>query len=306
MFVEHTTLIIPTRNRSKSVNNLLNYFDKKNINFQQFLIIDSSNDKKNYKHSLIKKLKVRIVNSLPSTSGQRNLGLKLVERNSKYIMFLDDDIIFYEDSFQNMDKVIQKYQKNNKIVGFGFNLITNIKKKDIFTKLKNNFLLNYFELYPNNQGKVAQSGWHSQIEDVKKDTFVEWVFSGATIYKKDAIKSFRFNEDLGIYSYLEDLFFSYSLSKKGFKLLICKNAKFLNINVVERSNFSFGVKEILNRYKFVTKFNLSKTRFWILGFFRFLKSFLGIFKFNFNYLKRSLGNIYALFIIIINIYEKKK
>ena len=51
------------------------------------------------------------------------------------------------------------------------------------------------------------------------------IFSGATIYKKDAIKSFRFNEDLGIYSYLEDLFFSYSLSKKGFKLLICKNAK---------------------------------------------------------------------------------
>ena len=28
-------------------------------------------------------------------------------------------------------------------------------------------------------------------------------------------------------------------------------------------------------------------------------------KFNFKYLKRSLGNIYALIIIIINIYEKK-
>ena len=84
----------------------------------------------------------------------------------------------------------------------------------MFKKLKNNFLFNYFELYPDNQGKVAQSGWHSQIENVKNDTFVEWVFSGATIYKKDAIKSFRFNEDLGRYSYLEDLFFSYSLSKR--------------------------------------------------------------------------------------------
>ena len=38
-------------------------------------------------------------------------------------MFLDDDIIFYEDSFYNMDKVIQKYQKNNKIVGFGLILL---------------------------------------------------------------------------------------------------------------------------------------------------------------------------------------
>ena len=63
------------------------------------------------------------------------------------------------------------------------------------------------KLYPNDQGKVAQSGWHSQIEDVKKDTFVEWLFSGATIYRKDVIKSLKFNEDLGAYSYLEDLFF---------------------------------------------------------------------------------------------------
>ncbi len=184
-------------------------------------------------------------------------------------------------------------------------LLQILKKKDIFKKLKYNFIFNYLKLYPNNQGKVAQSGWHSQIEDVKTDTFVEWIFSGATIYKKDALKSFRFNEDLGTYSYLEDLFFSYSLSKKGFKLLISKDAKFLNINVVERSNFSFGVKEILNRYKFVKKFNLSKKRFWILVFFRFLKSFFGILKLNIKNLKRSFGNIYALIIIILNIYEKK-
>ena len=153
MFVNHTTLIIPTRNRSKSVNNLLNYFDKKNIYFKQFLIIDSSNDKKNYKHSLIKKIS-KNCKFTTFNIWAKKFGLKLVEKSSKYIMFLDDDIVFYRDSFHNMDKVIQKYQKNNKIVGFGFNLITNIKKKDMFTKLKNNFLLNYFELYPNNREKL--------------------------------------------------------------------------------------------------------------------------------------------------------
>ena len=66
---------------------------------------------KNYKYSLIKKLNARIVNSLPSTAGQRNLGLNLLKRDSKYVLFLDDDIVFYKNSFLHMDKVIKKYQK---------------------------------------------------------------------------------------------------------------------------------------------------------------------------------------------------
>ena len=159
-----------------------------------------------------------------------------------------------------------------------------------------------YSAYP---GKVLKSGWHSKIENVKKDIYVEWLFSGATIYKKKVIEKMRFNTSLGSYSYLEDLFFSYEVFKKGFSLIVSKNGKFKNPNFVERSNFKFGIKEIVNRYKFVKKFKLNKILFLINSFFRFIKSFLQIFKFKFNYLMRSIGNVYGMISILLNLHEKK-
>ena len=298
MFVDNTTVIVPTKNRANSLNNLLNYFDRNNIRFKQFLIIDSSKNKEKYKHNLIKKFKINIIKTSPSTARQRNIGLNLVEKDSTYVMFLDDDIIFYKHSFQNMDKTINKYKKNGKVAGFAFNLISNQTENFFSKKFKSNFFLKFFNLYPNSPGHVSRSGWHSTINNVRTDTFVQWLFSGATIYKKKIIKNDKFDENLGIYSYLEDLFFSYEIINRGYKLLVPKNAKFLNVNFVERSNFGFGVKEIINRYKFVKKYKLSISKFLIVSFLRFLKSFFSILKLDLKYFMRSLGNIYAFIKII--------
>ena len=305
MFVDNTTLIIPTRNRANSLNNLLNYFDKNKIYFKQFLIIDSSDDKKKYKFNLIKNLKVRIVNTSPSTAKQRNIGLNLVDRDSKFIMFLDDDINFYQNSFSNMNQVIKKYEKNEKIAGFAFNLISNEKENTFFKIMKSNLILRIFDLYPSSPGKVSGSGWHSAINNVEADTYVQWLFSGATIYKKKYIGNLKFDENLGIYSYLEDLFFSYQIYLQGYKLLVPQSAKFLNANIVERSNFKFGIKEIINNFKFVKKFELSILKFLLVSFFRFLLSFSRILIFDIKYFMRSLGNIYAYIKIMFQDYDKK-
>ena len=306
MFVNSTTLIIPTRNRPQSINNLLHYFYINKIQFKQFLIIDSSDIKyKKYNYNLVKKLKIKIIKTYPSASHQRNIGLKKVKKNIKYIMFLDDDVIFYKDSFKNMNQTINKFNKKKNIAGFAFNLINKDKENYIIKKIKESRLLNFLNLYSIFPGKVLKSGWHSKIENVKKDIYVEWLFSGATIYKKKFIKKMRFNTSLGSYSYLEDLFFSHEVFKKGFNLIVSKNGKFRNPNFVERSNFEFGFKEVINRYKFVKKFNLNKMLFLINCFFRFIKSFIQIFKFKINYLMRSIGNIYGIITILFNLYEKK-
>tara|TARA_B100001250_G_scaffold232701_1_gene199832 strand:+ start:1646 stop:2566 length:921 start_codon:yes stop_codon:yes gene_type:complete len=306
MFVNLTTLIIPTRNRPKSINKLLFYFYNNKIKFKQLLIIDSSDENyKKYNLNLVKKLKIKIINTYPSASHQRNIGLKHVKKNTKFIMFLDDDVLFFKDSFKKMNLTINKFEKKKNVVGFAFNLINKKKENFFIKKLKENKLLNYLNLYSGYPGKVLKSGWHSKIENVENDTYVEWLFSGATIYKKNIIEKMRFNTSLGSYSYLEDLFFSHGVFKKGYKLIVSKNGKFKNPNFVDRSNFNFGIKEVINRYKFVKKFNLNKILFFINCLFRFLKSFLQIFKFKINYLMRSVGNIYGIICIFLNLYEKK-
>ena len=71
---------------------------------------------------------------------------------------------------------------------------------------------------------------------------------------------------------LEDLDFSYSLSRKG-KLMICSSAKYTSENTVNRNDYNFGVKEIINRYYFVNKFKFKKKYFFLVLYFQFLKNF---------------------------------
>ena len=306
MFTKYTTLIIPTRNRPKKVNHLLLFFKNNKLKFNQILLIDSSDrEKKKYNFKIITELKVKIIDTYPSASHQRNLGIKMANKKSKYILFLDDDVSFYNDSFIKMDKVLEEYKDIKKLGGIAFNLITHYKENSFLKKIKNLSILRVLKLYSSSPGKVLQSGLHTKIENFKKDRYVEWLFSGATIYKKDIIKNHNFNESLGAYSYLEDLFFSYTIYKKGYKLLVPKIAKFKNPHLVERSNFNFGIKEIINRYKFVKKFNLNIFLFFILAVLRFFLSFIQIFKLKFNYFFRSLGNIYAFLLILLKIENEK-
>ena len=305
MFTKYTSVIIPTRNRSNQVNRLLAYFIKNNLSFNQILIVDSSDNQKNsFKTNDLKKLKAKVISSYPSASHQRNLGLAKVKKNSNLVLFLDDDVIFYNSSFKEMNKYINKINNIDDIAGIAFNLITHSKENLLLKRFKDLDLLKKFSIFSSLPGKVMQSGWHTKIENIKKDTYVQWLFSGATIYKKKVIKHRKFNETLGAYSYLEDLFFSYGIYRDGYKLLVTKNAKFKNPNFVERSNFKFGIKEITNRYKFVCKFRLNFLLFFLLSFLRFSLSFVQIFKLKLNYLLRSLGNVCALLQIIFKKNER--
>jgi GT2 family glycosyltransferase len=107
------------------------------------------------------------------------------------------------------------------------------------------------------------------------------------------IKNLKFDENLGIYGYLEDLDFSLELKKKG-KLMVCKNAKYTHDQSIDRSCFEFGKKEVRNRYYLVQKHNLNKYLFFITLFAKILINLKeGIFLKK-NSLQRFYGNIIAL------------
>ena len=72
---------------------------------------------------------MKVYNSKPSISLQRNIGLDKVIKKRKYVMFLDDDLIFKKNAFKKMYSFVKK---NRNLAGIGFNL--NIKKVNFFTE----------------------------------------------------------------------------------------------------------------------------------------------------------------------------
>ena len=282
------SIIIPTKDRTKEIKSTINFLSNNVFFFNELIIIDSSkknNDLKCY----IKKFNFRIkyYYSKPSISLQRNIGIKNLDKNNNFVMFLDDDIKFNKSALHKMKSFIDN--NHRKYAGFGFNLITNDKIK----KNRNNFL-NIFNIYSNKCGAVSQSGWHSLAFNLNRDTVVEWLSSQAVIYNHQKIKNIFFDEFFKDYSYLEDLDFSYSLKNIG-KLVIVANAQYQHKHDIDRSSFSFGKKEIINRGYIVKKHQLNFKLFLIASI---LKCISNLLSFNLMKIKRAFGNIKAIIQII--------
>lgn len=302
MFTKETSLIIPTRNRPKYLKETLEQLDNQKIKFSEIIIIDSSD--KSFEdeiNQIIRGKNIKFFKTQPSTSRQRNFGIEKMNSKNKFIMFLDDDIIFSENMFSKMNDTINLNSKYDNIAGYGFNQIQNVNERSvsIFEKLKSNFFFDFFELYPKKPGKIALSGWQSKILNIEKDIYVDWVYTTACIYFTKEINKLRFDENFGNYGYLEDLDFSYNFSKLKKKILISSQSKYFHPLSIDRSNFKFGIYEVRNRYKIVKKYKLSKLRFFIMTLIRTTIFFLSILIFKKKKFMRAIGNIYG----ILNCYK---
>ncbi len=289
------SIVIPTRNRSQLLSKTLQNLKKNSFFFNEIIIIDSSDKNERRKTNNLKKfknLKLKIINSSPGISKQRNLGLKHVNKKSDYVMFLDDDLIFEEGAIKKMYYFL-KLNKN--YCGVGFNLI--IKNTNNFIEsIKKNKLMKSLKIYDNVEGKVTPSGWQTKAINLKKNKTVEWLPTQAVIYSYKKIKEKKFDVNYGSYSYLEDLDFSYNL--KDYGLIICSKAKYSSDNIIKRNPFFFGIKEIVNRFYFVKKFNLNKVSFIIGCFFLIAKHLITFFTIKPQYLLRIAGNLFGLLKVI--------
>ncbi len=296
MFTNKTSLIIPTKNRSSQIIQLIKRLNNLNLNFSDLLVIDSSDDLHSDKISLeCKTRNIKYFKTKSSTSYQRNFGMNKMKHN-KFVMFMDDDVVLFDDTFEKMNDCIEKFENDKNIAGFGFNQI-NDEKKTFLEKIKSLKIFEYLNIYPLLPGKVARSGWQSKILNLEKDTVGDWVFTTICIFKFEEIKNFKFDETFGEYSYLEDLDFSLNLMNAKKKIYLSSEAKFLHPDNIDRSSFNFGITEIKNRFKVVKKHNLSKKLFLLGAIIRFLMSLLKSFQFNKNYFLRCMGNIYSIFIL---------
>ena len=183
------SIIIPTKDRPYKVKRLLNQLYNNKFFFNETLIVDSSN--LNNKKKLIfmikqTELNIKLINSRPSISLQRNKGLKNMKKNNRFFMFLDDDIVFKKNSFVEMKKFIKKNERL--YIGYGFNLINKINY-GFLESIKRNKFIEKLGIYNTNIGKIVPSGWQTKINNVKKNQEVEWLSTQAVIYTNNKKKN---------------------------------------------------------------------------------------------------------------------
>ena len=257
-------VVVPTRNRPKELRTLLANLGQQTRAPDTVVVVDSSDEGlRSEIRAIVRELEIPCFyreHWPPSAAAQRNAGLAAVLPHADLVALLDDDLTIDTTALENACAEIQHISQD--FIGFGFNA-TDENAKRGYGPLRTSRFARALGLYSERIGAVTKSGWHTRLVHVKEPTEVEWLLTGAVIWRAEAIRNIYFDEVFDQYSYLEDLEFSLQARKRG-RFIILPTVTYLHEPAVggRKSPFWFGRIEVRNRYYIVRKHNLSVWRFW--------------------------------------------
>lgn len=293
-FINKICLIIATRDRTVELFRLLQSLDGQTYQPDSIIIVDAGKESDEGLVSKVPGLQINYARSaIASAAKQRNTGLGMVSAEITLVGFLDDDIILEPDALEMMMEFWEN--ADNQVGGAAFNMVN--CPTLLFSGMKSHSLTKKLGLYSEEEGRVLSSGFHTMIGQALRVTQVQWLSSGAAIWRRDIFNEFKFDEWFSGYSYLEDLDFGYNVSKR-YKLFVLPEPKFYHYPSKKgRDNgYIFGKKEILNRVYFVKKNKeLSLVRCYLSLCIRMFISLIGFFSSGEKYyIQRILGNIVGI------------
>jgi len=241
---------------------------------------------------------VRYVRGLPpSASRQRNLGLEAAPPDAGLIGFLDDDVVLEESALEKMLGFFDG--ADGRVGGAAFNMLNH--PPVAWPRAKLSTFTEAIGLYSRSRGAVSPAGFQTMIGQPWSTVYVDWLPTGASVWRREIFGRFRFDEWFEGYSYLEDLDFSYRVGK-AYRLAVVAEAGYYHLPAASgRGNgFEFGRREVLNRVHFVRKNpELSVARCYLALASRLLMSLgLALRERDFHHVQRAWGNIIELGIIL--------
>lgn len=250
------SVVIPTCNRATKLIILLISILEQEILPKEVIIVDQSDDHLSF--NVANEMKERFSNmkiplgyfhiSQKNASRARNLGIN--NSTGEIIFFIDDDVELFRDYTKNILKVFEDYPDALGVQGAIINPKPMVNMKSLADRLQNQlnraFLLSHFR---ENTWAIMPS-----INDVFPFPLTTIIstqrLQGCCAYRRKILDSFRYDENLEGWSFLEDLDLSYRIYKSNIgSLYITPKAKIIH---KEHIHMSYSLKnesckKIVNR-----------------------------------------------------------
>lgn len=209
------SVLIPTLNRPKSLENTLNNYLEAEYIPSQVIVVDQSTNKidqiniKNMveKYSDITEI-IYVYQEFPSSTKARNMAMKYARE--EIIIYSDDDVEVYKDTIKNVYELM-KDDTLAMIAGLDDNMSRNssnigylLGTKSIFNRKIGHVTLSMLGRFPNEITECTDTMWAMGFFFVVRKSLVErW--------------KIQWDEHLTGYAYAEDLDFSYEYYKSAKK-----------------------------------------------------------------------------------------
>lgn len=291
--MQRVSLIVATKDRPNDLRRLLESLRQQAVGPDEILVVDAGLQSVEPVLAEFRDLKTRYLRHWPpSAAAQRNMGVRACDDAATLVGFADDDTSFEPQAFANMLAFWNDAAPY--LLGSAFNIRNYPARRNGF--LKYSLFTERLGLYSPRPGSVSPSGWQTTIGELPEVRFVDWVPSTAVLFRREVFDHNVFDEFFDDYSYLEDLDFSYTLSRVG-RLAVVAGAGFSHFpstsgRITART---FGRYEVRNRLYFVRKHCLSTSRCYLGLVVRLAMSVgSGLAYIDANLLLRALGNIEEL------------
>ncbi|QII12886.1 hypothetical protein KsCSTR_35070 [Candidatus Kuenenia stuttgartiensis] len=269
------SIIVPTCNRKKDLDTLINSILKQTLLPAEIIIIDQSDndDTKKYiencKNQLLTKSHkidvIYIYQAKKSSAAARNKGIDIAR--GQILSVLDDDVVLFEDYYE---KLLHYFNNDKKLGGVSGNVIRKNLHSWGMKLLLKVFLLDNFD------GKMTISGFGFPMGERRFDRPM-WVemFIGCNMnFRSEYLKNNKFDEWFTGYSYREDAELSYRISREAVLKMIPEAKLYHNCSKANRMDIQDRKVMEVRNYYYVYKKHAKKT---MISDFLFLYSLSGLF-----------------------------
>lgn len=229
------SIAIPTRNRPRSLANLLfSIFQQTRLPEEVLIVDDSDNDetakmiRDNYSVFLNKGITLKHLGGKKedrSISAARNRGI--VESSGDIIFFIDDDVILYKNYIEEILKIYEEYPMAIGVQGY---IVNGVFAFLNFGSFVLNAIKKVFQLDHNEKNKCTVRMGLTYPYSVDGVIQCEWLHGTNMSFKKEILADFRFDENLKKYSIGEDVDLTSKISERyPNSLFMTPKAKLLHL-----------------------------------------------------------------------------
>ena len=242
----HMAYVVPTKDRPDDMRTLLASLQRQTRGVEQIIVVDGSDPAIDEVLAEFSDLAITYVRVFPpSLAKQRNAGMAVLDDGINIAGYLDDDLVLEPDATERMIEFWQ--DADSEVGGAAFSILNQ-------PKAMANWLTGLFLLDDPSPGKMLASGFQAQIPTLFETIPTDWLYGGATLWRRTVIEAFQYDEWYIGHGYLEDVDFSYRVHQQ-YQLCVVGKAQVNHYSRPIRleSNYDIGKQQILNRLYFIRK-----------------------------------------------------
>ena len=250
--------VIPTKDRGEDLRRMLRSLVAQTRLPDQVIVVDGSGVEGSCCVAEFPELRIDYVRLLPpSLSAQRNAGMAMLRAEITHAGYLDDDVVLELDAVYEMASFWRTADSD--IGGAAFNVVSDAGSVPTA-------LMQRFSGWGVGIGSVAPSGLVYEVGRVNNDIESDWLCGGATVWRREVIEAYSYDNWFQGTGFMEDVDYSYGVRER-YRLFVLAAARLAHFTPPVRPDrqFLFGKWQVVNRMYIVRKFRhrgLSLRKAW--------------------------------------------